>query len=468
MRIQGSNFVLPLRAMLLQLLLAYASFCTGMLENKNEEEETQVIFMAPLGRGGGTLTVDLWFGNPVAQKQTMILDTGSSIAAIPCEQCHDCGSRQHTLYQNSQSRFFHTIQGCDNCQLGDCVDVYQDEGYLRGSHHTVKQCQIEQHYVEASGWEATEVSDVVSLRPPISEHSDYASSRATFPLNFGCQNYLEGLFLSQSEDGILGMSFSESSYWYQMYSKGVIHHKKFSLCIPNKDTDDEDNANHSRSGIITLGGSDERIHQKPMVFAECFTDDEQWFAVNIENIFLRNNNKKTSDVKLYFDKDASRRIYLDSGSTDTYFPKCLATPFKKAFQKIAGMKYKDEGLTRDEISLLPSIIIQLTRANIVSQEELSLIAQNKKRKITSRAQGTPKSKKISIEITPSQYLSPVGDGTYEIGIDFIMDDSQGGLLGAGFMSDFDILFDMDSSRIGFADSKCDYEYHQSSYSAKEQ
>jgi hypothetical protein len=460
MKDQKSNFLFSMWAVLLRLPLAYPSVILDMLGHKSDTADTNAIFMAPLRHGEGTLTLDLYFGSPVAQKKKMIVDTGSSIAAIPCEQCHDCGSKKNTLYQNSQSLSFQTIQGCDNCQLGYCEHVKYEKGYLRGSHYYAEECQMEQSYLEDSRWEATEVSDIVSIQPPISVQEDNALSHASFPFIFGCQTSMGGLFLSQPEDGIIGMTLSENSYWYQMYSQNIIHEKKFSLCIQNKNVDYDKDTNGNNAGFITLGGSAKRLHHKPMVFAECFMDGDEWYAVNIENIFLRDNNEEITDVELKFHNELSHRMYLDSGATDTFLPKSLSEPFKKAVQKITGMEeYNDEGLTEDEISYLPSIIFQVTGASNVSQKEISF-AQTKKAKVSSRAK-LAQNKMIILEINPLQYLNSRDDGMYDIGIDFFSNDDDGILFGTRFMSGFDILFDMDGSRIGFAESNCDYEYYQS-------
>lgn len=58
-----------------------------------EEDEAAAIDYASgqLFQGLGTHYVDLWVGSPSAQRQTLIVDTGSDLTAFPCEPCPDCG-----------------------------------------------------------------------------------------------------------------------------------------------------------------------------------------------------------------------------------------------------------------------------------------------------------------------------------------------------------------------------------------
>merc|ERR1719232_261496 len=53
-------------------------------------------YVASLYEGYGTHYVDLWVGSPNPERQTLIVDTGSSLAAFPCTGCSDCGEDYHT------------------------------------------------------------------------------------------------------------------------------------------------------------------------------------------------------------------------------------------------------------------------------------------------------------------------------------------------------------------------------------
>ena len=57
-------------------------------------------------------------------------------------------------------------------------------------------------------------------------------------------------------------------------------------------------------------------------------------------------------------------VILDSGTTDTYLHRSLATPFEKAFEAIVGVRYVTGGikLSDDQVKSLPSFIVQLTGA----------------------------------------------------------------------------------------------------------
>merc|ERR1719199_22587 len=75
----------------------------GLVETTQEEEEGTATQAADninyetgeLYQGYGTHYMDLWVGTP-PQRQTVIIDTGSSITAFPCSGCVHCGDNPAT------------------------------------------------------------------------------------------------------------------------------------------------------------------------------------------------------------------------------------------------------------------------------------------------------------------------------------------------------------------------------------
>ena len=90
--------------------------------NIKKQQQQQIV---PLYQGWGSHYVDLYVGNPHPQRQTLIVDTGSSTTAFPCSGCspRKCGrlERYHTdpIYQEARSHTFCKIQ-CNECYLGNC------------------------------------------------------------------------------------------------------------------------------------------------------------------------------------------------------------------------------------------------------------------------------------------------------------------------------------------------------------
>jgi hypothetical protein len=99
-----------------------------------------------LYQGYGTHYVDLWVGSPKAQRQTVIVDTGSGVTAFPCSGCNDCGKDYHIddFFQESQSESFHKL-ACNECTRGSCRN---------------NECHIGMSYAEGSSWSAYEGRDL--------------------------------------------------------------------------------------------------------------------------------------------------------------------------------------------------------------------------------------------------------------------------------------------------------------------
>lgn len=180
-----------------------------------------------LYQGYGTHYIDLWIGSPIPQRQTMIVDTGSSITAFPCSGCNDCGNsasasttaassssssslapQQHgksyhtdDVYQTSKSTSYiekqctrdaHLLKK-DVCDYGYCIKA----PFTNGSNANIGRCEVTTSYAEGSSWTALEGEDVVypAVGGSSSSMGDVEVEDGTsgipqwldFRLKFGCQ-----------------------------------------------------------------------------------------------------------------------------------------------------------------------------------------------------------------------------------------------------------------------------------------
>jgi Xylanase inhibitor N-terminal len=303
-----------------------------------------------LYQGSGTHYVNLWCGggDSPPQRQTMIVDTGSSTTALAClPDCSPrrCGRLHHAPFHPAQSRTFRKVSHCDDCRLGTCVTNAETDS---------SECVWKTSYQEGSNWTAFEAIDQCFLGswPSAShmpskqdeyetpetatsvEHSGLDPHRAaldfSFDLRFGCQTQLSGLFRTQTTAGIMGLdrSGTAASLWSQMFQQGKILQPAFSLCLARGANE------RSFAGALTLGGTDARLRTASdsgnMVYAALNPEDRSigYFALQLRQLYLQFNNTvghSTDKAKIVPISSLSdpafrkRRIVIDSGTTDTFF-----------------------------------------------------------------------------------------------------------------------------------------------------
>lgn len=138
-------------------------------EHEEINDEGSIYETGALYQGYGTHYIDLWVGTD-PQRQTVIVDTGSSITAFPCSGCDHCGDNPATgeLYHLDEdfdkfkSRTYEQFEcavgqeGKHNvkCPLGVC----QRSDPLVAESDQV--CMLAVSYAEGSSWTAVEGSDV--------------------------------------------------------------------------------------------------------------------------------------------------------------------------------------------------------------------------------------------------------------------------------------------------------------------
>eukprot|EP00984_Skeletonema_dohrnii_P009610 scaffold3677_cov94-Skeletonema_dohrnii-CCMP3373.AAC.4 len=381
-----------------------------------DDNEGSIYETGALYQGYGTHYIDLWVGTP-PQRQTVIVDTGSSITAFPCSGCDHCGDNPATgeLYHldedfdkfksSSYEQFECSVGQHDvhnvKCPLGVCQHPNADNDQV---------CQLAVAYAEGSSWTAVEGSDVCypggPHETPLANNEQRMAEGVgfgmgeidagkefdwlNFRLKFGCQTKVTGLFRTQLEDGIMGMDNRAGSFWMQLrqHYKSNGHGSseaeeqdfdpnQFALCYDRQPISSELSLGVG-SGALTLGGSDSLLHSTPMVYADNVSPGIGWYTVHVKGMFLRSKGGSLSEpannsryIRVDADENtlngnagANHGIIVDSGTTDSYLPSNLKPAFVEAWKEVlrdptAEYHNNHIEMSAEQVKTLPTILVVL-------------------------------------------------------------------------------------------------------------
>lgn len=381
----------------------------------------------------------------------MIVDTGSSNTAFPCSQCDRCGRDFHVdepFLQELSITF--RKETCQDCALGTC----------QGG-----ECRFGISYLEGSSWSAVESVDRCYLggfhneAVPSSFHwfkngrDPHAAREFAFDLSFGCQTEVSGDFTHQLADGIMGMNVGPAAVFDQMFVQDKIHSRAFSLCFQRSRLT---RRSGTESGVMTLGGSDTKLHRQAMAFTPL--EPGAFYSIQLRKFYLvrgeRDQEGATSvpiAVPEALNQYDRKHVIIDSGTTDTYFTHEMREDFHKAWLSIVGLPFSNDpkSMSEEEIEKLPTLVLQFKGAD----ENEHIIGLGS----TPLAGALDPTYPFDLVVTipPSHYMEfhPDKEG-YVAGI--FWDESEGIVLGANTMMGHDILFDVENARIGWAESYCNY------------
>ena len=173
----------------------------------------------------GYFAADVCLGTPPTSYE-LIVDTGSSLMALPCAGCSHCGQhRRGARFDVSKSSTSHTYSCSDTPPNMHCHSC------------TAGECTYSVSYAEGSRISGRMLEDRVV----------FASEKGgvTVPVAFGCQTYESGLFNSQVADGIVGFAWG-SGYGMTLQDRLVEATNSpdiFSMCLAET------------VGALVLGGS---------------------------------------------------------------------------------------------------------------------------------------------------------------------------------------------------------------------
>ncbi|KAG9398254.1 hypothetical protein AC1031_014848 [Aphanomyces cochlioides] len=261
-------------------------------------------------------------------------------------------------------------------------------------------------------WSALMVSELCWIGSLDEKNAPFYLSHYGIRFPIGCQTKETGLFITQKENGIMGMSQDPSTLVPTLVQAGIIKRNLFSLCFADT------------GGTMVLGGFDPKLHLAPPMYTP-LVSSTGWYTVEVLDILIGNTSLGVSPSWY----NSGRGVIVDSGSTDTYFSTSIRSSFESLFLKVAGHQYiEDESF------------------------ELSLAEQHKLPVVQIVLRGSSAGSSVVLTIPPTQYYTTTAEGTLINNIHFSQ--GSGGVIGASTMMNFNVIFDVDKRRVGFAPSQC--------------
>lgn len=422
-------------------------------------------------------TINLFVGTP-PQLQTLRVDTGSPLTALPCPDPRHNSSANSIEYDDMGPNIFFP-QNSTTFHKPNCSECRQQQQHeddeCNDDTTTNYPCDIVVTMMdnrEISSWKGYEARDIayvigtqqtmifsdVELVDASSPNNNNGGGgngwggqqEFSIDLEFDCQTS-EETASPMNNGGIMGMSDAEGSIWNKMVQSGTIYSKAFSICLGGVG---------SEYGALTIGGVDTRLQSSsPMIFAKKMHSTTGVFKVWVNEIYLQSEDPKNDDdgvVRIHIDQETLNGgdgVLLDSGRMESYFTDKLAGPFRDAWKENSGYEYNNDPifLSDSELNAYPTIFFDLQIAHPIAPD--SATEQDDDFDMFNVLSSDPLS--VIIAMPPSHYMQLIAEtGEYQSQFYVEYNEDGSSTLGANFMQGYNILFDIDNQRIGFAVSDC--------------
>lgn len=341
--------------------------------------------------------VDVLIGTP-GQLQSLIVDTGSSTTAFPCQGCGlACGEHLDEPFDPQASSTFRWLgcgdAGCDRCENSAC-------GY-------------DVRYVEGSRIHGQLFEDVLHIGQGVR-----SNGRSSVVL--GCHKLETNLFKEQVPSGIMGLG-QRSHDAIQALAGGHVEREVFALCLADG------------GGVMTVGDVN-LTWAYPLQPAQWVSYTSTYKVVVTGVAVIDRSSGSTTRVHIQGD------FSVDSGSTFSYFTEAQNQDLRRAVDTACSSSSRACGgatrvswdcwqLEGDDASLLdgfPALELSLGGGVV------------------------PAEGKVLYSWTAQGYLFRADDSLFC----YAFGGEPPLTLGASFMKHHLVVFDRESRSIGFAPSDC--------------
>jgi len=222
----------------------------------------------------------LYLGNS-KQRQSYIIDTGSSITTSPCKPyCNRCGKHENNYYEIDESDII-------KCGTNECDN-------LRSSCKN-NMCSFSISYSEGSSLNGIFSNQIIRLK----ENDDNEIEEEFGIMPIGCTSSETNLFVTQLADGIMGLSNENTNFINQLYNYHIIKNNIFSLCLSQK------------GGYFSISDIETTYHLESNISYVSLLSN-RFYYIKINKIKINQNEIIISN---------NAQGFIDSGTTISYFPK---------------------------------------------------------------------------------------------------------------------------------------------------
>lgn len=381
---------------------------------------------------------DLWVGVP-AQKQSVIVDTGSDYLAFPCSYCAEgnCGKHNNPVLDMKKNTTGKPMS---------CLGSF--ENFKCAAHCYQNQCGFSRKYLEGSSLQGIVFQDYIGVVAPEKVQSGNSTTKlirskkqdvAKFPKAlglYGCTTKETGLFRTQLANGIMGLGDDTNTiktspnFIDSLFKSRQSNNRNFSMCLG------------TNGGYLTFGGYNVKKHIKGEgIQTITYTKN---YIVDVKNVSVNADNNKSLLKPM--------TAMLDSGTTYTYLRgdafELMATQFNNYCKQKSSNQF------------------DLCGKNLFFKKGYcATFDQNHYKTLENFFNSFPKLYfKLGVNTTiiwfAKDYLtkSDTSTATQEVFCSSVHPTPPGianSTLGSSFFRHYDIYFDRDHKNISFVRSECD-------------
>jgi len=364
----------------------------------------------------GYYFMDLWVGTPANQRTSVIVDTGSRLVGFPCTGCEHCGSHIDKAFDFSRSSSASWV-GCESdtsCSTG-CV-----EGH----------CAYSETYSEGSSVSGYFFEDDIEL-------GDLEQKNPAVKVRLGCHMKENRLFYSQRANGIMGLApgglgdTGSPTILTQLFAdKQHVKTSIFSMCLSEW------------GGRLTVGGYNGTSHRKGGEIQWVRLRPAHYHFVFPVGLTVGPVKDPEGEAVAWGQRNLGVTI-VDSGTTYTYFPVPL---YDGIIKNIAAYCADHGGCAAEKIDVVNAEGSECWKLQDAGRGPADFPPI-----------GLHFEEGMRVDWQPTEYLQERDDSGIWCST-FLGNNVFQTVLGISFMLRRDVIFDLESERLGLVPADCPEHY----------